>query len=82
LNFQTEQQEEIKPWKKELIISLFKQQKILRVVFLIALIPAIALFLRLFFSGLSLYRVNENTFSWIQTPCVIESVDWQLFGSN
>ena len=71
-----ESQEKVLPWKKELILSLFKRQKVWRILFVVALIPLVVLFLWLFFSGLGLYRLNESTFSWMKTPCVIESVDW------
>ncbi|MHC4233320.1 MAG: hypothetical protein ACYSQY_00275 [Planctomycetota bacterium] len=71
-------QEDTFPWKKELIVSLFKRQKMWRILLVVALIPVVVLFLWLFFSGLGLYRTNASTFFWVKTPCVIESVDWQL----
>lgn len=73
-----ESQEEILPWKKELIVSLFKRQKILRIAPLIALAVGLVLFLWVCSCGLKLYQQNERVFDWIETPCVIESVDWQL----
>ncbi|MHC5182842.1 MAG: DUF3592 domain-containing protein [Planctomycetota bacterium] len=73
-----ERQEEVLPWKKELIVSLFKRQKILRIALLIALAVGLVLFSRVCSCGLKLYQQNERAFDWIEIPCVVESVDWQL----
>ena len=61
---QKEEKPEVLPWKKELIVTLFKRQKTLRVVLLIMSAVGVVLFLWLFACGFSLYRPYEPRFEW------------------
>ncbi|MHC5083883.1 MAG: DUF3592 domain-containing protein [Planctomycetota bacterium] len=73
---------ETKSWKNDLIITLFQRQKMLRLAFVIVLIPVVVFLLWGYFSGLSLYRRNEGTFTWIETRCEIDYVERVGFATN
>ena len=69
-----ESQEEILPWKKELILSLFKRQKILRTVLAVLVLLSIVLIVRFVFVGVTLYNENKATLDWHSVPCTVNDV--------
>ena len=69
-----ERQEEVLPWKKELIVSLFNQQKNLCIVLAVSGLFSIALFARLIFVGVALHNENKATLDWPSVPCTVVNV--------
>ena len=84
MSFQTETQaDEVKPWKKELIVLLFKRKKILRVLLILFVLPAIILVFRFFYVGVRLHHQNNQVLEWLETPCqVIDTIPYHSAKEN
>lgn len=72
---QKEEKQKALVWKKELILSLFKRQRILRILLGVALLAGVALLVWVYLSGSSLHHRNEQATTWVETPCEIDYVE-------
>jgi hypothetical protein len=79
---QEEMSEEVMPWKTELIISLFKRQKILRIVLGVSIFFAGILAIRTLYVGICLYIENTATLNWPAVSCDIVHVKYCLYAKE